>query len=161
MLQLASGPTEGQNRLSLSSTIRLSNHLTWEILNFDLDGDARGPTANRLFDSSLSSPSRKGRDSPDLEVWVSNSPEVVVNTYDGGQTTRTGSSHTYLSTTNNGISGPWSNRSVVTSPENTLGNDALRLWTDHSLRLEDLNPYLVDACNNDLGSSSWWDLGNF
>ena len=58
----------------------------WEILQFSFSEDSQDPTAG-LLDSSLSPPITQEdlSDSSTLEIIVATSPEITINTADGGQ----------------------------------------------------------------------------
>lgn len=87
MTQMAAGPESMDVEDWMPSKIYLSVPLMWEILQFTFASDAREiPTAG-LLDASLT-PSFAHEDADEsstLEIIVATSPEITINTADGGQ----------------------------------------------------------------------------
>lgn len=103
MAQMAAGPESMDVEDWMPSKIYLSVPLMWEILQFTFAGDARrgaaAPTAG-LLDASLAprmACHNEDNDNDDgsstLEIIVATSPEITINTADGGQEAPTVSSY--------------------------------------------------------------------
>ena len=106
MAQMAAGPDSMDVEDWMPSKIYLSVPLMWEILQFSFASDgnssssssSNNPTAG-LLDPSLTPPAPAARHNDDddesstLEIIVATSPEITINTADGGQEAPTMSSY--------------------------------------------------------------------
>lgn len=87
MTQMAAGPDSMDVEDWMPSKIYLSVPLMWEILQFSFTEDPQNVPTAGLLDSSLTPAIPQG--DPDgnstLEIIVATSPEITINTADGGQ----------------------------------------------------------------------------
>ncbi|KAG6063746.1 hypothetical protein E4U32_000951 [Claviceps aff. humidiphila group G2b] len=87
MTQIAAGSETNEVEDWMPSRIYLSVPLMWNILQFNCPADSLHPASTGLLNASLASTAR-GHDQDEtttIEIIVATSPEISVNTADGGQ----------------------------------------------------------------------------
>ncbi|PYH73216.1 putative C6 transcription factor [Aspergillus vadensis CBS 113365] len=165
MMRIASGSENVDYETWLPSKIYLSIPLMWDILQFNgTDRSAGGRADGRLLHSSLAA-SAVGQGSEEdstLEVIVTTSPEVTVNTADGGQAVPLPLYRTPATTKANAAATSVV-RDTLIAPIDSLMVNTPWLWAD-SAPLGDMESSLGYANSGPGGGdaefSSWWNLGN-
>ncbi|GLB11926.1 hypothetical protein AtubIFM57258_009200 [Aspergillus tubingensis] len=165
MMRIASGSENVDYETWLPSKIYLSIPLMWDILQFNVtDRSAGGRADGRLLHSSLAA-SAAGQGSEEdstLEVIVTTSPEVTVNTADGGQAVPLPLYRTPATSKANAAATSIM-RDTLVAPIDSLMVNTPWLWAD-SAPLGDMESSLGYANSGPGGGdaefSSWWNLGN-
>lgn len=177
MTEMAAGPESMDVEDWMPSKIYLSVPLMWEILQFNLaDQPHESPTAG-LLDASLAPPCTRQEpdESTTIEIIVATSPEISINTADGGQVAPTMSSYKGRAPPPNS-STPSSSSSASRDPawnsvrsdkfvdqaENLSLNFTPWLYAD-SLQLANLGDVNYDQSQemSDGRGTAWWEGDNF
>ena len=162
---VASGSDGVSYETWVPSKIYLSIPLMWDILQFRCaDQSAEGISDGRLLHPSLAM-AMVGQGSDEastLEVIVTASPEVTVNTADGGQAVPLPLYPTPATSKGN-AGGKATVRDRLIAPIDSLMVNTPWLWTDPA-PLGDMDGSLgYDSAGPAIGDaefSSWWNLGN-
>ncbi|OOF98450.1 hypothetical protein ASPCADRAFT_142691 [Aspergillus carbonarius ITEM 5010] len=165
MMRVASGSDGVSYETWVPSKIYLSIPLMWDILQFRCaDQSAEGISDGRLLHPSLAM-AMVGQGSDEastLEVIVTASPEVTVNTADGGQAVPLPLYPTPATSKGN-AGGKATVRDRLVAPIDSLMVNTPWLWTDPA-PLGDMDGSLgYDSAGPAIGDaefSSWWNLGN-
>lgn len=162
MTRMAAGPESMDVEDWMPSKIYLSVPLMWEILQFDFADDAKAVSAAGLLDASLV-PAMAHEDvgaSSMLEIVVATSPEITINTADGGQQAPTFSYKPPApSSTRN------SPRSAYRDEDSLAFHFTPWLYANstHFSNLEDMSIYDAQPAVGENRSMAWWEddsLGN-
>ena len=143
----------------MPSKIYLNVPLMWDILQFDSSNDHMHSPTTGLLDTSLTpSISLQGmNDVSTLEIVVATSPEISINTADGGQEAPTLSFKTAGPPMRDS---PWNN---CRNEETLTFNFTPWLYADSAQFLNngDLNYNETQSTNgDDRSSSAWWESDN-
>ncbi|KAJ5084915.1 transcriptional regulator family: Fungal Specific TF [Penicillium alfredii] len=147
------------------SKIHLSIPLMWDVLQVNCIPEHHETSSGGLLHPSLTpAVAREESEGPasTLEIIVAMSPEVTVNTADGGQTAHMPPHLTHIR------SAPASPGSMalgdkLVAPADSLMTNTPWLWTDPSQFVDMDNIGYQDsdsALGNIEGFSTWWDFGN-
>ncbi|CAL5868960.1 uncharacterized protein PFLUO_LOCUS3188 [Penicillium psychrofluorescens] len=146
--------------------IHLSIPLMWDVLEINLAPESQEMSTSGLLHPSLTpTSSRKDLEessSSTLEIIVAMSPEVTVNTADGGQAVHIPPRMTNVSSTPVSPSG-MGLRDVLVAPADSLMSNTPWLWTDPT-QFDDLESLEYQDSESTVpnveGFSTWWDYGN-
>lgn len=180
-MSIASGSDSMNYEDWMPSKIHLNIPLMWEILQFHCNNNQSPQemlTSNVLHSSLTPSTAAATVDRDDdmdeesltLEIIATTSPEVNVNTADGGQavpmpfyrpqpapSVPPGSSATSSTSTKNTM------QEKMVAPENLMFTSSTPwLWADPGQfeDMENINHLDFQALTGTAGGSAWWDLGN-
>ncbi|RAK95220.1 putative C6 transcription factor [Aspergillus ibericus CBS 121593] len=165
MMRVAAGSDGVNYETWVPSKIHLSIPLMWDILQFHCtDQSAEGISDGRLLHPSLAMAmvEQGSEEASTLEVIVTTSPEVTVNTADGGQAVPLPLYPTPAKSKGN-AGGNVMARDRLVAPIDSLMVNTPWLWTD-AAPLGDIDGSLgYDSTGPAIGDaefSSWWNLGN-
>ncbi|KIX00101.1 uncharacterized protein Z518_10238 [Rhinocladiella mackenziei CBS 650.93] len=162
MTRIAAGSESMEVEDWMPSKIYLSVPLMWDILQFNCIADPREiPTAG-LLDASLSPTITHGDENENstLEIIVATSPEITINTADGGQDAPILSYRAPVS------SGPESSQKTVSDEVSVEQADSLTLnttpwlWADPSQFLN-MGYHDSQPAIGDTKGAAWWEVENF
>lgn len=150
------------------SKIHLSIPLMWDLLQINCTPDSQDASASGLIHSSLAPavfPEEMENSTSTLEIIVAMSPEVNVNTADGGSAAHMPPNLPHVSSMP--VSPANSNSAMgdkLVAPADSLMANTPWLWTDPSQFVDmDSIGYAESESamgNNGDGFSTWWDFGN-
>ncbi|GAD93705.1 fungal specific transcription factor [Paecilomyces variotii No. 5] len=163
---IASGSDNMNNEDWVTSKIHLNIPLMWDILQFNCTDRSSQEIPNSSILHPSLTPAGNGESAEEnsiLEIIVTTSPEVNVNTADGGQavplplykTTASASSISDRSS-NNG------SRDRLIAPIDSLMFNTPWLWADSAQfgDVGDIGYHSSAPSMGDIEGSAWWDLGN-
>jgi hypothetical protein len=165
MTRIAAGSESMEAEDWMPSKLCLSVPLMWDILQFNCMADSQETPTADLLDSSLAP--EVSRDDLDesslLEIDVATSPEITIDTTDGGQVAP--SSSRRAPTT----SSPEVQRSIAWNEtpfeqvDNLTFNTTPWLYADPSqfLSLGDLGWHATQSAMSDNRGAPWWEGGTF
>lgn len=163
MTRIAAGPESMDVEDWMPSKIYLSVPLMWEVLQFKFMADSQEIPSAGLLDASLTPNLIHDDlgDSPTLEIIVATSPEISINTADGGQEAPTA---TYKALIHSARDGTWNNHACdEISAEQT---DSLTPWlyadSSQFINIGDMgyqNSH-EEAVGEDK-AMAWWEGENF
>ncbi|KAF2104033.1 hypothetical protein NA57DRAFT_30874 [Rhizodiscina lignyota] len=162
MTRIASGSQSTDIEDWVPSKIHLSIPLMWDILQFNCKSEPRDmPTGGLLHPSLVPPVTRKDKEeNHTLEIIVATSPEVTVNTADGGQAVPTSSYRTTVASAPD-ASGTIPLPDVLVAPTDSLMLNTPWLWADPSqFDMGGMSYQDSEATVGDIGGSTWWDFGN-
>ncbi|KAH8690148.1 hypothetical protein BGW36DRAFT_67754 [Talaromyces proteolyticus] len=176
MMSIASGSENMNYEDWMPSKIHLNISLMWDILQFNCNNNLSSQetlTSNLLHSSLTPLPSDREEEMDDdcstLEIIATTSPEVTVDTADGGQAVPMSFYRASVPSAASGntptTTGTKSSQQekLVAPPENFMFNSSTPwLWADPT-QFEDMeNMSYVDfqTIPGSAGGSAWWDLGN-
>ncbi|KAI1429739.1 hypothetical protein F5Y12DRAFT_709740 [Xylaria sp. FL1777] len=146
----------------IPSKLYLSVPLMWDILQFNCVADCKGiPTVDLLHPSIISStPEEDLGDNSTLEIDVATSPEIKIDTANGGQDAPSLSRRAHVKPSQAEASGQtvWNEASLEQS-DNLTFNTTPWLYADPSqfAGLGDLG--WLDSQSTDTGGAPWWEGG--
>jgi hypothetical protein len=150
----------------IPSKLYLSVPLMWDILQFNCMVDSKGiPTADLLHSSLAPSiPQEESNESSTLEIDVATSPEIKIDTADGGQDAPSLSRRAPVASSQaeNSRHTVWNEASLEPS-ENLTFNTTPWLYADPSqfASLGDLGWLDSQSAISDTGGAPWWEGGTF
>lgn len=164
--QIASGSDNMNQEDWVTSKIHLNIPLMWDILQFNCtDRSSQEMSNSSILHPSLipARSSESAEENSILEIIVTTSPEVNVNTADGGQavplplykTTASASSTSDRSDNN-------ASRDRLIAPIDSLMFNTPWLWADSAQfgDVGDIGYHSSAPSMGDIEGSAWWDLGN-
>jgi hypothetical protein len=163
MIRIACG-SENVNHEWMPAKIHLSIPLMWDVLQVNCIPEPQEiSTGGLLHPTLIPAVSRDdaGESSCTLEVIVAMSPEVTVNTADGGQAV-----HIQPNMTNNISSAPSTPSSLaladkLVAPADSLMMNTPWLWTGQFPEMENMEYQDPESTMGNIdGFSTWWDFGN-
>lgn len=174
---MAAGPDSMDVEDWMPSKIYLSVPLMWEILQFSFTEDPQNVPTAGLLDSSLapSIPQGDSDGNSTLEIIVATSPEITINTADGGQEAPTSTlsykgpqvpSSSYNSTRGS----PWNNSNRDEPMKNVEQTDFLSfnftpwLYADSAQFVTNMEDMGYDGSQSSMSESrgmAWWEGENF
>jgi len=167
MTQIASG-SEKMDFDWEPSKIHLSIPLMWDLLQVNCTPDSQDTSASGLLHSSLTPavfPEETENSASTLEIIVAMSPEVNINTADGGSAAHMPPTLPRLSSMP--VSPTNSNPTIadtLVAPADSLMANTPWLWTDPTQFVDmDSIGYAESESamgNTGDGFSTWWDFGN-
>lgn len=162
MTRIAAGPESMDVEDWMPSKIYLSVPLMWEVLQFKFMADSQEIPSTGLLDASLT-PTIAHEDANEnstLEIIVATSPEITINTADGGQEAPTLSYKPHMHSSVGGDSS-WNAGCDEISAEQT---DSLTPWL-YADSAQFANANIVDMGHHDsdqsMGEDRWWEADNF
>lgn len=147
------------------SKIHLSIPLMWEVLQINNTPTAEEPPTAALLHPSLAPltfPEDTENPSSTLEIIVAMSPEITVNTADGGSAAHMPPHVPRISSMPASPSSTVGAEKLVAPADSLMANTPW-LWTDPSqfVDMETLGyPESESTMGNVDGFSAWWDIGN-
>ncbi|KAF7125923.1 hypothetical protein CNMCM5793_002282 [Aspergillus hiratsukae] len=169
MTRIAAGTDNIDYDSWVPSKIHLNIPLMWDILQFNCSDDSYPDApSGSLLHSSLSASARRNdtEDSTTLEIIVTTSPEVTVNTADGGQGVPM-PLYRAPSSKDDDTSPRTAPRSMppsdaVVAPIDSLMLNTPWLWADPAPfgDVDDLDYSTSAPAVGDVEGSAWWNLGN-
>lgn len=173
MMKIASGSDRMDYEDWMPSKIHLNIRLMWDILQFDCNHQPQEIFTSSLLHSSVTpAADREDMDeSTSLEIIATASPEVTVDTADGGQAVpmQLCKGKALDSSAVDTLDTPGHialQERLVAPPDNLMFNTTPWLWADPP-QFGDVGSisYLDSETNPggtpfETGGSAWWDLGN-
>lgn len=170
MTRIAAGTENVDYDSWVPSKIHLNIRLMWNILQFTCSDDSYPAVpSGSLLHSSLSASATRNdaEESSTLEIIVTTSPEVTVNTADGGQgvpmplyraPNSSKDSNTSPATAPQSMPPP----DAVVAPIDSLMLNTPWLWADPAPfgDVDDLDYSTSAPAIGDIEGSAWWNLGN-
>ncbi|KAJ6151432.1 hypothetical protein N7470_007029 [Penicillium chermesinum] len=147
------------------SKIHLSIPLMWEVLQINNSPRAEEPATAALLHPTLSPmvfPEDTDNPSSTLEIIVAMSPEITVNTADGGSAAHI---PPHVPRVSSLPASPTSNAGAdkLVAPADSLMANTPWLWTDPA-QFVDMEPLGYPESESTMGNvdgfSAWWDIGN-
>ncbi|GIK07275.1 hypothetical protein Aspvir_002933 [Aspergillus viridinutans] len=170
MTRIAAGAENVDYDSWVPSKIHLNIPLMWDILQFTCSDDSYPavPSGSLLHPSLSASATRDdAEESSTLEIIVTTSPEVTVNTADGGQGVPMPLYRAPGSSKDGDTSPATAPRSMppsdaVVAPIDSLMLNTPWLWADPAPfgDVDDLDYSTSTAAVGDVEGSAWWNLGN-
>lgn len=163
-MRIASG-SEGMDYEDwMPSKILLNIRLMWDILQFDCNHQPQEMLVNNLlqYSGTPAADREDMEDSTSLEIVATASPEVTVDTADGGQGVPMPLYKALGSSTVDSPGYIALQDRLVAPPDNLMFTTTPWLWADPS-QFGDVGSvsYLESEANaGDAEGSAWWDLGN-
>lgn len=163
MTRIAAGSETNEVEDWMPSRIYLSVPLMWNILQFNCTADSRQLASTGLLDASLAS--TVGCEDEDetrtIEIIVATSPDITVNTADGGQDAPTLS---YKCAVNSSLSSRERtyNELSAEQADNLTFNTTPWLYADTS-QFDNMVDLVYHDARSSVGCNSnrsWWDGGN-
>lgn len=148
------------------SKIHLSIPLMWDILQVNCTPESQETSSGCLLHPSLTPTvprDDKEASSSTLEIIVAMSPQVTVNTADGGQAAHMPPHLSAPISSGSASPGSMTFRDVLVAPADSLMLNTPWLWSDPSqfVDIESLGYQESEsAAGNIDGFSTWWDYGN-
>lgn len=163
-MRIASGSDRMDYEDWMPSKIHLNIRLMWDILQFDCNHLPQERLVSSLLHYSVTPAADRVdmEDSTTLEIVATASPEVTVDTADGGQGVPMPWYKAPASSAADSAGYPDPQDRFVAPPDNLMFNSTPWLWADPS-QFGDVGSisYLDSEANpGDAGGSAWWDLGN-
>ncbi|KAH8809401.1 hypothetical protein F5884DRAFT_734516 [Xylogone sp. PMI_703] len=164
LVRIASGSESMDYEDWMPSRIHLNIPLMWNILQYDCNNNSQEILTGSLLPPSAT-PASDGQDIDDnstLEIIATTSPEVTVDTADGGQAVPM---PVYRATSSSAVDTPRMTafQDRLIAPTDTLMfSTSPWLWADGTQfnNVENMS-YLDSEINpSDTAGSAWWDLGN-
>lgn len=151
----------------MPSKLNLSVPLMWDILQFNCTTDSSEVSTADLLDASLAPKTtheEHGENSL-LEIVVATSPEITIDTTDGGQEAPSLSRRTHVasaSTAETPRNMLW-NETTFESIDNLTFNTTPWLYADPSqfASLGDIGWHESQSAMSDTRGAPWWEGGNF
>ncbi|UNI15466.1 hypothetical protein JDV02_001996 [Purpureocillium takamizusanense] len=161
MTRMAAGPESMDMEDWMPSKIYLSVPLMWEILQFSFTDDSHEASTAGLLDASLTPPvaADDASEGSTLEIIVATSPEISINTADGGQEAPTmsfkASSHSHSARDS-----PWS---TYRDEDSLAFHFTPWLYADSSqfISMGDMGYYDTQPAMGESRSMAWWEGDNF
>ncbi|KAJ9199183.1 transcriptional regulator family: Fungal Specific TF [Paecilomyces variotii] len=162
--QIASGSGNVNHDDWVTSKIHLNIPLMWDILQFSCTDKYSQATSNSsILHPSLipGGASESSEENSVLEIIVTTSPEVTVNTADGGQAVPLPLYKTTTSSTSD-RSGNNTSPDRLIAPVDSLMFNTPWLWVDSAQfgDVSDIGYHSSAPAVGDIEGSAWWDLGN-
>jgi len=155
----------------IPSKLYLSVPLMWDILQFNCMGESKGiPTADLLHPSLAPIiPQEEPSDNSTLEIDVATSPEIKIDTADGGQDAPSMSRRAPVTSSNQAEASRqavWNEASSFEPSDNLTFNTTPWLYADPSqfVSLGDLGWLDSQSALNENtggGGAPWWEGGTF
>ncbi|KAB8211813.1 hypothetical protein BDV34DRAFT_184326 [Aspergillus parasiticus] len=161
MTRIACG-SENVNYDWMPSKIHLSIPLMWDLLQINCMPEPQEMSGGLLHPTLIPAISRDdtGESSCTLEVIVAMSPEVTVNTADGGQAAHMQPSVTNMSSVQSSPDSLAFADKVV-APADSLMMNTPWLWTGQFPDMDNMDYQEPESgMGNVDGFSAWWDIGN-
>lgn len=161
MTRIACG-SENVNYDWMPSKIHLSIPLMWDLLQINCMPEPREMSGGLLHPTLIPAISRDdtGESSCTLEVIVAMSPEVTVNTADGGQAAHMQPSVTNMSSVQSSPDSLAFADKLV-APADSLMMNTPWLWTGQFPDMDNMDYQEPESgMGNVDGFSAWWDIGN-
>lgn len=160
MTRMAAGPESMDVEDWMPSKIYLSVPLMWEILQFNFTEDSKEDPTAGLLDASLT-PAVADEDmgeSSTIEIIVATSPEITINTADGGQEAPMLSA--YKAPGPSEGDSPWS---TYRDEDSLTFHFTPWLYADSSqfINMGDMGYYNSQPSMGDNGGVAWWEGDNF
>lgn len=164
MIRIASGSKDMDYEDWMPSKIQLNVSLMWNILQFNCNHQPQEMVLKSLSQFSAT-PGASREDMDDgsiIEIIATTSPEVTVDTADGGQAVPMPVYRGPVPTVVNTPGSIAQQDRLVPPTDNLMLDTTPWLWTDHAQlnNLENLGYLDTDINPGDTGGSAWWDLGN-
>jgi hypothetical protein len=160
MTRIAAGPESMDVEDWMPSKIYLSVPLMWEVLQFKFMADSQEIPSAGLLDASLTPTvaHEEANENTTLEIIVATSPEISINTSNGGQEAPTLS---YKAPTPSVGDSSWNTGYDEISAEQT---DSLTPWL-YADSAQFANANIGDMGHHDsnqtMGEDRWWEADNF
>ncbi|OAQ75647.1 fungal specific transcription factor [Purpureocillium lilacinum] len=159
MTRMAAGPDSMDMEDWMPSKIYLSVPLMWEILQFSFTDDSHEASTAGLLDASLTPPVTGDdmSESPTLEIIVATSPEISINTADGGQEAPTMS---FKASSHSARDSPWS---TYRDEDSLAFHFTPWLYADSSqfISMGDMGYYDTQPAMGESRGMAWWEGDNF
>lgn len=160
MTRIAAGSDSVDVEDWMPSRIYLSIPLLWDILQFNCEADGKKAASATLLKRSLDSNSVRQCADEDstLEIIVATSPEIVINTADGGQEAPTLSYKTSFSPSSNSARNDTSANQIPLAQADILTfNTTPWLYEDPSFVNIGGMDYQQSEPNEDNRGVAWWE----
>ncbi|OAG44726.1 hypothetical protein AYO21_01216 [Fonsecaea monophora] len=164
MTRIAAGSETMDVEDWMPSKIYLSVPLMWDILQFNCMADSRETPTAGLLDASLSPamPQKYPDESSTLEIIVATSPEISVNTADGGQDAPILSYRAPVSSAPESTQKNVCNEISVEQADSLTLNTTPWLWADPSqfVGMGDMGYHDSQSTMGDARAAAWWEVEN-
>lgn len=165
MTRIAAGSDTDDVEEWMPSRIHLSVPLMWDILQFNCRADPRKLAHTGLLDASLAlSVTHEDVDeSITLDIIVATSPDITVDTADGGQDAPTLSYKGTVNSSSNSTRGPIFNEASAEQADCLTFNTTPWLYADTS-QFDNMVGLVYQDARSDTSNSNrtaaWWEGGN-
>lgn len=161
MTQIASGSESVDYENWVPSKVHLSIPLMWDVLQFSCTPESQEMPVGGVLHPSLNPTvvRKEMEESSILEIIVTPSPEITVDTADGGQGLPMPS---YATSSEPDTPGTLS-RDTLVAPTDSLMLNTPWLWADPTqlVDMDDMGYGESEPAIGNIEGSSWWDFGNF
>ena len=164
MTQIAAGSESMDVEDWMPSKIYLSVPLMWEILQFNFEANSQGTPTPGLLDASLTPLviQEDAGESSTLEIIVATSPEITINTADGGQEAPTFSFKAPVSSSSDSARNLVCEEISVEQTDNLTFNTTPWLYADFSqfMGIGDIGVHDSQPDMDETRGMAWWEDEN-